>query len=58
MKVVLTQNGLRKALSERPTGMLDDDWLELDEKALSAIQLMPSKEVLREVANEKTTKSL
>ena len=61
MKAVLTQNGLKKALdgkSKKPINMTDEQWDELDEKALSAIQLCLSKEVLREVANETTAAAL
>jgi len=38
--------------------MTDDQWEELDEKALSSIQLCLSKEVLREVVNETTVAKL
>ena len=42
MMTVLTQNGLKKALdgdSKKPKSMTDEEWLELDERALSPIQL-------------------
>ena len=55
MLAVLTQNGLKKVLTGkmmRPTTMTKEQW---DEKALSAIQLCLSREVLREVINEKST---
>ena len=58
MLVVLTQNGLKKILAgkmTRPTTMAEEQWDEIDEKALSAIQLCLSREVLCEVINEKTT---
>lgn len=61
MKAVLTQNGLKKALvgkSNKPVTMTDEQWDELDEKALSAIQLCLSKEVLREVVHETTASGL
>lgn len=61
MRVILIQSGLKKALegkSKKPDTMSNADWEELDEKALTAIQLMLSKEVLREVAYEKTTTGL
>ena len=61
MKAVLTQNGLKKALDEKskkPASMTDEQWDEFDEKALSAIQLYLSKEVLREAANETTVAAL
>ena len=58
MLAVLTQNGLKKVLAGkmmRPTTMTEEQWDEMDEKALSAIQLCLSREVLREVINEKST---
>ena len=61
MKAVLTQNGLKKALqgkSKKPPTMTNEKWDELDEKALSAIQLYLSREVLREVIHETTTAEL
>lgn len=42
MKIVLTHNGLKKALvgkSKKPDSMNDEQWEELDEKTLSSIQL-------------------
>jgi len=39
MLVVLTQNGLKKVLAgkmTRPTTMMEEQWDEMDEKALSA----------------------
>jgi len=56
MLVVLIQNGLKKVLTSkmmRPTTMTEEKWDEMDEKALSAIQLCLSREVLCEVINEK-----
>ncbi|GJS41666.1 retrovirus-related pol polyprotein from transposon TNT 1-94 [Tanacetum coccineum] len=38
--------------------MSDEDWLELDEKALATIQLFLTQEVLREVIHETTTAGL
>nr|GEW12052.1 retrovirus-related Pol polyprotein from transposon TNT 1-94 [Tanacetum cinerariifolium] len=38
--------------------MSDEDWLELDEKALATIQLFLTREVLREVIHETTAASL
>ena len=38
--------------------MTDEQWQELDEKALSAIQLCLTKEVLREVIHEETASGL
>ncbi|KAL6521554.1 hypothetical protein OROGR_018123 [Orobanche gracilis] len=61
MRVVLIQGGLKKALdgkSKKPDTMTDEQWDELDEKAFSSIQLCLSKEVLREVANEKNVAAL
>jgi len=61
MLAVLTQNGLKKVLTGkmmRPTIMTEEQWDEMDEKALSAIQLCLSREVLREVINEKTTSGI
>jgi len=58
MLAVLTQNGLKKVLAGkmmRPTTMTEEQWNEMDEKALSAIQLCLSCEMLREAINEKTT---
>jgi len=57
MLAVLTQNGLKKVLAgkmTKPTAMTEEQWDEMNEKALSAIQLCLSREVLREVINEKT----
>ena len=56
--VVLTQNGLKKALggkSKKPESMTDEQWEELDEKALSTIQLCLAPSVLREVLDKTTT---
>jgi hypothetical protein len=61
MRAVLTQNGLKKALdgkTKKPVSMTDEERDELDEKALSSIQLCLSKEVLREVVNESTAAGL
>ena len=57
IRAVLTQNELKKALdgkTKKPASMSDKQWDELDEKALSSIQLCLSKQVLREVVNEIT----
>ena len=58
MQVVLVQNGLKKALHTKPSTMTDELWQELDEKAMSAINLCLTKEVLREVVHETTTAAL
>ena len=42
MMTILTQNGLKKALArkkKKPVTMTEEQWEELDEKALSTIQL-------------------
>jgi hypothetical protein len=52
MKAILTQNDLHEALlgkDQTTTTMDKDKWFEIDEKALSAIQLCLSNKVLREV---------
>ena len=61
MMAVLTQNGLKKALSgktKKPTTMTDEQWEELDEKALSIIQLCMVTHVLHEVLDKTTTVDL
>uniref|UniRef100_A0A7C9DXJ7 Uncharacterized protein n=1 Tax=Opuntia streptacantha TaxID=393608 RepID=A0A7C9DXJ7_OPUST len=61
MMAVLIQHGLKKALggmSSMPVTMTDEQWNELDEKALSAIQLCLSKEVLQEVIKEEIATGL
>lgn len=61
MQAVLIQNGLKKALdgkSKKPATMTDDQWDELNEKALSVIQLCLSREVLREVIKEKSAEGI
>jgi len=50
MMVILTQNGSKKALggkTKKPESMTDEQWEELDEKALSTIQLCLAPHVLR-----------
>ena len=42
MQAILTQHGLKKALdgnSKKPSTMTDEQWDDMDEKALSVIQL-------------------
>ena len=49
MIAILTQNGLKKPLlgkAKKPTAMSDEEWEDLDDKALSAIQLSFSNDVL------------
>jgi hypothetical protein len=61
MKVVLTQLVVQKALQTRPADMTDDKWQDIDERALSTIQLIQlslSFDVLREVMHEKSTTTL
>jgi hypothetical protein len=58
IKIVLTQLYIRKALQPRPTDMIDDKWEDLDEKALSALQLNLSPDVLREVMSAKSAAEL
>ncbi|GJV61523.1 retrovirus-related pol polyprotein from transposon TNT 1-94 [Tanacetum coccineum] len=51
MQAVLTHHGYKKALrgiAHKPQSMSDEDWLELDEKALATIQLFLTQEVLQE----------
>ncbi|GKB04082.1 retrovirus-related pol polyprotein from transposon TNT 1-94 [Tanacetum coccineum] len=51
MQAVLTHHGYKKALrgiAHKPQSMSDEDWLELDEKALATIQLFLTLEVLQE----------
>ena len=52
MKAVLTQLVVQKALQTQPADMTDDKWQDIDERALSAIQLSLSFDVLREVMHE------
>nr|GEV94970.1 retrovirus-related Pol polyprotein from transposon TNT 1-94 [Tanacetum cinerariifolium] len=57
MQVVLTHHGYKKALrgiAHKPQSMSDEDWLELDKKALATIQNFLTHEVLREVIHETT----
>nr|GEY73733.1 retrovirus-related Pol polyprotein from transposon TNT 1-94 [Tanacetum cinerariifolium] len=52
MQVVLTHHGYKNALrglAHKPQSMSDEDWLELDEKALATIQHFLTREVLREM---------
>nr|GEW03181.1 retrovirus-related Pol polyprotein from transposon TNT 1-94 [Tanacetum cinerariifolium] len=61
MQAVLRHHGYKKALrgiAQEPQSMLDEDWLELDEKDLATIQLFLTREVLREVIHETTAASL
>jgi hypothetical protein len=58
IKAVITKLCVRKALQPRPADMTDDKWEDLDEKALSALQLSLSPDVLREVMNAKSAAEL
>jgi len=61
MNTILTQSGLKKALfgrEKKSEDMKEETWQELDEKALTAIQLWLADEVLDEFSTEKTASSL
>ena len=61
MKAILTQNGLHKALvgkEQMPSSWDAEKKAEVEERALSTIQLCLSNEVLREVLDQKTAKDL
>ena len=60
-KVILIQNGVRKTIDgvdKMPEGMTAARWEKIDTKALSAILLCLSNEVLREVVKKVTTKGI
>ena len=61
MRAILIQNGVQKAVDsvdKMPEEMTTAKWEEIDSKALSAIQLCLSNEVLKEVVKETTTKGI
>ena len=61
MKAILIQNGVHKALEgedKKTIGVSEAKWEEMDAKALSAIQLCLSNEILREVVKETTSKGI
>ena len=61
MNAILTQNGLKKELlrkEKKPQDMKEEFWQELDEKALTAIQLCLVDEVLDKFSMEKISSSL
>lgn len=61
MRAVLVQQGVSKALKGKqslPDTMTEEDKEDMDEKALTSIQLCLSNEVLREVVHEKTATDL
>ena len=58
---LLVQQGMVKALlgkEKQPTTITDDDWDEMDARALSAIHLCLVDDVLFNIVTEKTTISL
>ena len=61
MRDLLVQRGLQKALQgkiKRPLTMTNDEWEELDSKALSTIQLCLVDDVLFNIIEEKLASSL
>jgi hypothetical protein len=58
---LLVQKGLQKALvgkTKKPTSMTDEDWEDLDARALSTIRLCLEDEVLFNIIEEETTTGL
>jgi hypothetical protein len=58
---LLVQQGLQKALvgkTKKPTSMTDEDWEDLDARALSTIRLCLEDEVLFNIVGEETTTGL
>ncbi|MBA0864076.1 hypothetical protein Goshw_029653 [Gossypium schwendimanii] len=56
---ILVQTGLKKVvIGKKPENLNQTEWEELDEKALSAIQLCLANTVLQEVLMEKTSSAL
>jgi hypothetical protein len=61
MRDLLVQQGLQKALAgktKKPTSMTDEDWEDLDARALSTIRLCLADEVLFNIVEEETTTGL
>ncbi|KAG8499485.1 hypothetical protein CXB51_005959 [Gossypium anomalum] len=59
MMAILVQSGLKKIVTgKKPENLNKTEWEELDEKALSAIQLCLANTVLQEVLMEKTSSAL
>ncbi|KAG8474865.1 hypothetical protein CXB51_031592 [Gossypium anomalum] len=59
MMAILVQSGLKKVVTgKKPENLNKIEWEELDEKALSAIQLCLTNTVLQEVLMEKTSSAL
>ncbi|KAK5772198.1 hypothetical protein PVK06_048475 [Gossypium arboreum] len=59
MMAIIVQSGLKKVIiGKKPENLNKTEWEELDEKALSAIQLCLTNTVLQEVLMEKTSSAL
>ncbi|KAG8473853.1 hypothetical protein CXB51_035848 [Gossypium anomalum] len=59
MMAILVQSGLKKVvIGKKPENLNKTEWEELDEKALSAIQLCLTNTILQEVLMEKTSSAL
>ena len=61
MNAILTQSRLKKTLlgkEKKRSEMKEEAWVEMDEKALTAIQLCLADEVLDEFSSDKTTAAL
>jgi len=61
MKDLLVQRLLQKALarkSKKPTSMANDEWVDLDVRALSTIRLCLADDVLFNIVGEETTSGL
>ncbi|KAK5833221.1 hypothetical protein PVK06_017039 [Gossypium arboreum] len=59
MMAILVQSGLKKVVTgKKPENLNKTEWEELDEKALSAIQLCLANTVLQDVLMEKTSSAL
>ena len=61
MQDLLVQQGVAKALlgkSKKPHSLTEDEWEELDERALSAIRLCLADDVLFNIVSEKTAAGL
>ena len=61
MHDLLVQQGVAKALlgkSKQPLNMKNDEWSDIDDKALSSIQLCLANDVLFNIVSEKTTAGL
>ncbi|MFQ6663144.1 hypothetical protein Gotur_030771 [Gossypium turneri] len=59
MMAILVQSGSKKVVTgKKPENLNKTEWEELDDKALSAIQLCLTNTVLQEVLMEKTSSAL